>query len=233
MRLPITVHRARLGKHSYRVIRPRPTPPNVVLSQCSTAASEYDMRLDARAAHRIGVAWLLAARSPRSLVHIPLRSSRSPASARCEPECFRHEECPYSTAERPLDLLLVHRGLQFRPSRWKEVRARLDNGRPETAELPTSDAPEFGSEPFEFHWIKRYPLRQHVHAETLLLTGNAPLFRELSTYFLDIAGNGPGSHSWNPRKHYCNEIRWPEIGRYDQEIHIVYDERWSGTDTKR
>ncbi|MGJ7905141.1 hypothetical protein ACOQFL_01525 [Actinopolyspora sp. H202] len=230
MRLPITVHRARLGKHSYRVIRPRPIPPNVVLRDFRNREGEFDMRLDARAAHRIGMAWLLAARSPRSLVHFPLRGRPTPVTPQCWPRCIEWC-CPLATDEPQLDLLLLHRGLQFRPSRWKEVRARLDDGRPETAEIPASDVPdEENVLPFEEHWMDQNPLRQHVHAETLLLTGNAPLFRELSTWFLELATRGPRMRSLTGEAHQCNELRFHEDPREDSQLHITYADKWSGTD---
>ncbi|SDP89473.1 hypothetical protein SAMN04487905_11221 [Actinopolyspora xinjiangensis] len=230
MRLPITVHRARLGKHSYRVIRPRPTPPNVVLRDFRNRHDEYDIRLDAHAAHRIGVAWLLAARSPRSLVHIPLRGRPTPVTPQCWPRCLEWC-CPPARDERQLDLLLLHRGLQFRPSRWKEVRARLDSGRPETAELPASDAPDDEAPlPFEEHWMDQHPLRQHVYAETLLLTGNAPLFRELSTHFLELATRAPRMRSLTGKAHHCNELRFHQDPDKGSQLHITYADRWSGTD---
>jgi hypothetical protein len=75
-----------------------------------------DMLVNETAAAGIGALWLLAARSSRSLIHLPLRANASPFY---EPE-------PGIGAR--LDLVLLHHSLRFAPSRWKEVRGKLGRG---------------------------------------------------------------------------------------------------------
>ncbi|MET9375502.1 hypothetical protein ABZX98_15290 [Streptomyces sp. NPDC002992] len=121
MKLPITTHQARLGSTEFRVVRPaRPLVHAVLIDR----DRHLDAYLDRDAAQRIGGLWTLAASSPRSLVHLPMRANRSPS----------HE--PPEGSGRQLDLVLLHHSLQFAPSRWKEVRRRLGPGRPQTVTLP-------------------------------------------------------------------------------------------------
>ncbi|MFJ9041101.1 hypothetical protein ACIRF8_31595 [Streptomyces sp. NPDC102406] len=79
-----------------------------------------DAYFDQNAARRIGALWTLAASSPRSLIHLPMRGNPVPS-----------RELPEDGA-RQLDLVLLHHSLQFAPSRWKEVPGRScagDSGR--------------------------------------------------------------------------------------------------------
>ncbi|WP_327238295.1 hypothetical protein OG349_34185 [Streptomyces sp. NBC_01317] len=76
MKLPITIHRARLGPMEFKVIRPaRPLVHAVLIDH----DRHLDAYLDQDAAQRIGGLWSLAAPSPRSLVHVPKRANRSPS----------------------------------------------------------------------------------------------------------------------------------------------------------
>jgi hypothetical protein len=88
----------RLRGDSHRVVRPaRPI----------THASLYERRFGAQlsvnkaATVDLAFAWWLAARSPRSLIYLPLRSSRS--------------SCGAEYGGRRLDLVLLHHSLQGRP----------------------------------------------------------------------------------------------------------------------
>nr|MDQ3577604.1 hypothetical protein [Actinomycetota bacterium] len=66
MRLPVTIHRARLGSEEFRVIRPA-TP--LIRAVLVDQDRWLNMCVDHDAAQRIGALWMLAARSARSLVH--------------------------------------------------------------------------------------------------------------------------------------------------------------------
>jgi hypothetical protein len=127
MKVPVTIHRARLGNERFRVIRPATTWPHAVLVDHDRW---LDMLVDESAAAGIGALWLLAARSSRSLIHLPLRANASP-----------FEKAAPGIGAR-LDLVLLHHALRFAPSRWKEVRGKLDRGRRTTASLPESDSRE-------------------------------------------------------------------------------------------
>ncbi|MER5935319.1 hypothetical protein ABT123_34745, partial [Streptomyces sp. NPDC002054] len=104
MKIPITIHQARLGSTEFKVIRPaRPLVHAVLIDH----DRHLDAYLDQDAAQRIGALWKLAASSPRSLVHLPMRGNRPPS-----------RELP-EDGTRQLDLVLLHHSLQFAPSRWK------------------------------------------------------------------------------------------------------------------
>ncbi|MFE2866227.1 hypothetical protein [Embleya sp. NPDC059259] len=173
---------------------------------------------DREAAAVIGGLWLLAARSPRSLIHLPMRGNPPPAGAFGE--------------GRRLDVALVPRAMQFAPSRRKQVRARLDAGRPQTVE-PAGVGPGEGPDidhRARHHRENRDLFRQHVHADTLFMTGTAKVFRETAGRFLDVAREGPGFVPGHPNHgHFCTEFhgldRIPAPGA--REIHVEYCTRWA------
>ncbi|MFJ7268673.1 hypothetical protein ACIQV3_18850 [Streptomyces sp. NPDC099050] len=209
MKLPLTIHRARLGPVEFKVIRPARPPARAVLSDGNW---RLHVQVDQGAAQLIAGLWSLAATSPRSLVHLPLR--------RTDPD----------TGAPGLDLVLLHHSLQFAPSRWKELRARLGPGRPQTADLPgpASSAPVVDPWPERRHAENRDRFHQHVHAGTLFMTGSAKLFADTARFFADVAHQGPGYVFAHPdHRHYC-----ATLGAYDNTvsagsgIHIVYRDRW-------
>ncbi|MFB7243522.1 hypothetical protein ACFCYX_13775 [Streptomyces populi] len=218
MRLPVTVHRARLGATEFRVVRPaRPLVRAVLLDR-----DRYlDIRLDEDAARRIGGLWTLAAASPRSLVHLPMRGNRSPSGE------------PPESGTRPLDLVLLHHSLQFAPSRWKEVRGRLGPGRPETVTLsgPAEGDGLVIDHEARHHRENRDLFHQHVHAETLFMTGSAKVFRETARHFLDVARHGPGHAPAGPEHpHFCTEFHSCDGTLGDaRELHVEYCDRWDAT----
>lgn len=110
MKLPITIHRARLGSAEFKVIRPARPLTHAALIDHDRHLNAY---LDQDAAQQIGGLRELAASSPRALVHLPMRSNPTP---------FRNLP---EAGTRQLDLVLLHHSLQFAPSRWKELRGRL------------------------------------------------------------------------------------------------------------
>lgn len=209
MKLPLSIHRARLGPAEFKVIRPARPPVRALLAD---GRWSLHAQVDQQAAQLLAGLWSLAATSPRSLVHVPLR--------RTDPE----------TGEPGLDLVLLHHSLQFAPSRWKELRARLDPGRPQTARLPgpASADPAPGQWPQRHHKENRDRFHQHVHAGTLFMTGSAELFADTAWLFADIAHRGPGHVFAHPDgRHYC-----AELGMYDNLVavgsglHVVYRDQW-------
>ncbi|MEV7562610.1 hypothetical protein [Streptomyces sp. NPDC089795] len=218
VKLPVTIHRARLGPVEFKVIRPARPPVRAVLVDRDRYV---DTLLDQDAAKLIGGLWTVAASSPRSLVHIPMRGNRAPDHA--QPEA----------GTRQLDLVLLHHSLQFAPARWKELRARLGPGRPRTVILPVP-APVRGGEPAgdeeaRHHRENRDLFHQHLHAETLFMTGSAKVFRATAHRFLDIARYGPGHVAAPPRNpHFCTQFHAADGVLGDaREIHIEYRDRWS------
>ncbi|ROO87089.1 hypothetical protein EDD29_4679 [Actinocorallia herbida] len=215
MRLPITVHRARLGATEFKVIRPARPPSHAVLID----RDRYlDVHLDRDAALRLGGLWALAATSPRALIHLPMRGNRPPS-----------RPLPEDAAHR-LDLVLVHHSLQFAPARWKEVRGRLGPGRPRTVTLPGSalESDAVVDHAARHHRENRDLFHQHLHAETLFMTGSAKVFRETARHFLDVAHEGPGHVPVHPdHPHFCTALH-PNDGVLGdaREIHIRYREDW-------
>jgi len=116
------------------------------------------LTVDKAAALTPAMAWELAARSPRTMVYLPLRHN----DRRCIPRG--------DGDERLLDLVLLHHSLGFPASRWKEVRAKLGAGRPRAVVgrgLPTRTGvrAEHHRELWRERGIRVAQLHQrHVHA---------------------------------------------------------------------
>ncbi|QES58217.1 hypothetical protein DEJ51_32135 [Streptomyces venezuelae] len=208
MKLPVTIHRARLGREEFKVIRPARRPVRGVLVDHD---SRLDAYLDQPAAKVLAGLWTMAASSPRSLVHLPLRGNPTPANE------------PTEAGTRQLDLVLLHHSLQFAPSRWKDVRARLDPGRRQTVRLP---APDLSDDPVvhlesRHHRENRDLFHQHVLADTLFMTGSARVFRDTARHFVDVAREGP-LHS-----HFCTTIHSTAgvLGN-GRSIHVEYCDAW-------
>ncbi|MBT2452105.1 hypothetical protein J7F03_34625 [Streptomyces sp. ISL-43] len=209
MKLPLTIHQARLGPAEFKVIRPARPPARAALSD---GRWYLHAQVDQAAAQLIAGLWTLAATSPRSLVHVPLRRARPDAQ------------------EPGLDLVLLHHSLQFAPSRWKELRARLGPGRPQTADLPgpASADPAVDPWPERHHKENRDRFHQRVHAGTLFMTGSAKLFADTAWLFADIAHRGPGYVLAHPdHQHYCTRLR-PGNGvlAAGSGLHVVYRDQW-------
>ncbi|WP_328928282.1 hypothetical protein OG429_29560 [Streptomyces sp. NBC_00190] len=203
MKLSLTVHRARLGTEEFQVIRPARPPRRAVLLDDSWYLNAY---VDQVAARLMAGLWTLAASSPRSLIHLPLRGSRPDA------------------ASRGLDLVLLHHSLQFAPSRWKELRGRLGPGRPRSVEL---SVPEPGTGLAALHHAEnRDVLRQHIHAGTLFVTGSAKVFHEAADVLRRVAEDGPGHVRDGSRHgHCCAQVRCGDARARD--IHVEYTDEWA------
>ncbi|MEV6579669.1 hypothetical protein AB0M92_16100 [Streptomyces sp. NPDC051582] len=208
MRLHTTIHTARLGAREFKVIRPAPVPARAVLVD---GPWYLDGWFDREAAHLTAGLWALAATSPRSLVHLPLRANAAGGAD------------PGTGPRRPLDLVLLHHSLQFAPSRWKELRGRLGPGRPRTVDLhvPDPDAQPGGSG--RHHREKRDHFRQDIHSETLFMTGSARTLREGAGRFADLARTGPGEVLNHGGRHYCRRV---DCRPADRDLHIEYRGEW-------
>ncbi len=204
MKLHVHVHRAHSGPDGVRVIRPaRPLDR----ARLVDVDHYFGIHADRAAAMRIAGLLLLAARSRRSLVHLPLRHGRLPDD--------RSREQP------ALDLVLLHHSLQFPPSRWKRVRAALPPGTPHTAHLPeTTHLPT--DKPAS---LPEHRLHEHVHAETAFFTGSETVFRDMATCFLDVARNTVRADSAHYRLFgstlWANDF--PGTGR---SFYLEHEDRW-------
>lgn len=217
MRLGITEHRVRLGAEEYRVLR----TTGLRRALCGDSGHWLDFWVDREAAAELAAAWLLAARSPRSLVHVPLRK-------RGERPVGPHPTEPYQAR----DLLLVHHSRQFPASRWKAVRGRLGHGSPHTVEFRRADFPatEDRTVPGAHHAGFRDRVRLTTAADTLVLSGSALPFADAAADFLDLADTGPG---WDIRwrgdgGHACAELH-PSSGLLDRSVplmHVEYCPDW-------
>ncbi|MEJ8632243.1 hypothetical protein [Streptomyces sp. MS2.AVA.5] len=177
-----------------------------------------DTYLDQDAAQRIGGLWTLA----------PLHRVRW-STCRCGGTVAPPHGLP-EDGTRQLDLVLLHHSLQFAPSRWKEVRGRLGPGRPQTVTL---SGPGHTDEAVIDHEARHYRenrdlFHQHLHAETLFMTGSAKVFRDTARHFFDVARNGPGYVPVHPSySRFCTELHSNDGILGDaREIHIEYCDQW-------
>ncbi|MFE9045278.1 hypothetical protein ACFYOG_30765 [Streptomyces sp. NPDC007818] len=215
MSLPVLVHRSRKGPEEFRVIRPAEPLTRAALIDHDRYLGAY---LDGSAARGIAELWLLAARSPRSLVHVPLRANGRP------------DRAVPGGAGSPLDLVLLHHSLQFAPSDWKRVRGRLGPGRPQTVSLPEAE----GAAPAVDHAARHHRenrdlFHQHVHAETLFMTGSTKVFRESAQHFLTVSREGPlHTPDDHGSTHFCTRLYGNAgiLGKDARELHIEYCDQW-------
>ncbi|MFI9047405.1 hypothetical protein [Streptomyces sp. NPDC053427] len=228
LRLKITVQQVRLGDEEYRVISPSKPLKNGALY---TSDSSFNMYVDRADGRRIGALWLLAARSPRSLVYLPMRTAET------EPWIAFEDETP-------LDLVLAHRAVQFRPSLWKKLRARIRAANAprelRTARVPERDLPADTCEinypaPSDPGNGNKNLLHQHVHAETLFLTGSTTAFREAAPHIFTVTKEGPPAAatqlyiSGGCNYHVCRSIyHWPDMDTHGwDQFHVEFRPSWS------
>ncbi|MCL2090395.1 MAG: hypothetical protein FWH11_04090 [Micrococcales bacterium] len=210
----------RLGGKELRVVRPA--------QPVRHAPAYYDERsggativVDKAAAVDLACAWWLAARSPRSLVWLPLRTTG------CTCESWPDD------AQR-LDIVLVHHSLGFRASSWKRVRARAEStGALHTVELPHRPFPTLsavdwdtaqyhdrrGRPPSVVRATNRDTLRFDLAADTLFVVGSRPAFAQWSDQIRELVEDCPRDMATFPGRHCC-----AEIGGYcfDPHLHITY-----------
>lgn len=116
----------RLGGQEVRVVRAAKAPRHGWLAEAYTG---WELLADRSTAADLAAAWWLAARSPRTVVWLPLRQSPT--------------ACHEQTTHRRLDLVLMHHRLGLAPSQWPGIRARLGPGRPHKVTLPAKAFREF------------------------------------------------------------------------------------------
>ena len=136
MKLGIRVHQGRLDAEQFRVIRPAKPVTGAVLGDNNPW---FFLELDTDAAFALTGLWMLAARSPRALIHIPLRGNTPSPSALA------------TLATGELDLVLSHHDLQFAPNRWRQLRRRLGTGAAHTTHWNPNDVPAWD----EVHELNR------------------------------------------------------------------------------
>lgn len=228
LRVRVVVQKVRLAGTKYRVIRPAEPLRNGALYR---AGSHYEMYVDRTDGRRIGTLWLLAARSPRSLVYLPMRATPPVPGIGVD-------------GERPLDLVLAPRTAPLRPSRWKRIRAclRAANAARElhTAGVPERDLPDLDADyvvPDDPKRADEFLLRKDVYAETLLLTGGAAAFREGAKEIFAVTKYGPPAAAtglYIPggcNYHVCRPVYdWdldPQDIREWEQLHVEFCPRWT------
>ncbi|MER6913521.1 hypothetical protein ABT354_17785 [Streptomyces sp. NPDC000594] len=219
MRHRMRIHRVRLGADTYRVVRPDRPAAGAHLHEREVA----ELYADGEAAHQLAVAWALAARSPRSLIHLPMRGNAAPPGLPLAP----------GESAEPLDLVLVHHRLGFPPSRWKAVRARLGAGVPHTVRLPPGDLPPTDAEPEPRLYDREF--RDHLGfaraAGTVFVIGSATAFRRTGAAIRELttAERTPGADG---PVHLCAELdaaphRLRRTRRGETTtLHIQYHDAW-------
>ncbi|MFF2748746.1 hypothetical protein ACFVVA_24810 [Kitasatospora sp. NPDC058048] len=222
MRLRTKIHRVRLGRDEYRVITPVRQTAGAFL-HTNPHDRSMDLYVDRQGAEDLVTAWALAARSRRSLIHLPLRGNSGPMGLSDVPPGDQ------------LDLLLVHHSLGFPPSRWKEVRARLGAGTPHTVDLPVTDFPTEEAIDDERYRAadRRDEIRFAGAAGTLVVTGSATAFRRTGSALHDFSREAPGwRYGWRPDAHYCVTFAheyWgsPRAAKgVPSSLHVAYAHRW-------
>ncbi|MFG1779673.1 hypothetical protein ACGFIG_24995 [Micromonospora sp. NPDC049048] len=209
---PVVVSTVRLGPHRYRVVRPAQAPAFASLYEGRLGAQ---FCLDQETAVMLAQAWGLAARSPHTIVHLPLRRAKLPT---------------HHAWGRPLDLVLLHHRLAFPPSRWKQVRSRLGAGRPHRVVLPGDAWPVPSTAEHERtrHREFRDHLRWDVAADTLILTGSRRAFELEADQIRILAEECPAHRARVPETHCCAEIgmgrtwRQSDRRRPSAQLHAEY-----------
>ncbi|MER5274728.1 hypothetical protein ABT025_03095 [Streptomyces sp. NPDC002809] len=189
------IHKVRLGGNEIRVIRPAPPPARLALRD---EGHWLSLHADRKGSEQLVALWSLAARSARSLVHLPIRANAAPDGVASD------------GVPAPLDLVLLHHSLQFPTGSWKEVRARLGPGTPQVAATPDDDFPD---ESAVDHQQRQHPahrdhLRFDIAARTLFVVGSATAFREHGTALRELVEEAPSHSHRRPKAgHCCAELR--------------------------
>ncbi|MGO1055211.1 hypothetical protein [Crossiella sp. CA198] len=210
MRTPISVHHARLDGRDWRVIRPAGGFARAGLWDMDRW---WQLQVDRGSAYRLGVLWLLAARSRHTIIHVPLRTGDQAVGA--------------DPRGRRMDLVLSQHSLQFRAAHWPRLRAALGKGKQATAQLPDDDLPDPAGIDYRarHHRENRDLLNEQVHADTVFLAGSAPVFRQTASLFFDLAQLTPEP---GPDSHVCTEFHSGDgvLGNARQ-IHVEYHSDWA------
>jgi hypothetical protein len=130
----------------------------------------------------VAALWHLAVRSRHSLVHLPLRTDAA---------ALAHSAQWWEG--RSLDLLLLHHSFQVAPSRWKDIRRKLDRGRPARADSGVDPQAEFRArigKPWLPHDSADVPDLTDS-ADTVVATGSTAALRIGAVPFMQLASCGP------------------------------------------
>lgn len=203
----------RLGRDEYRVVRPARPVPHGLLYEHGLGAQ---LTVDKPTTVHLAMAWALAARSPHTIVFLPLRSARPDGDREC--------------GERLLDLALLHHSLAFPVSRWKQVRGRLGAGTPHSVTFPPGALPKLPAAERErrHHDDFRDDLRWNVAAETFFLIGSRRAFELAGEQIRGLAEECPAHLARSPDTHCCAEIETgrrrvpPDRRRPYAYLHIEY-----------
>jgi hypothetical protein len=206
------VNEVRLGPDTYRVMHPaRPINHGTLYEEGWGA----EMFVDKAARVDFALAWWLAARSPHTLVYLPLRSG----------ECNHVPEY----CKRKLDLALMHHSLGFPPSRWKDVRAKLTPTGLQKVTLPETPFRAIERDERMRSWRRdfRDNIRYAFAADTLFLTGSREAYELQSEDVSDLLAKAPAELATDPGKHVCAEIemgqwrgRGPTWGRRNDPLRL-------------
>ncbi|WP_411074748.1 hypothetical protein [Streptomyces sp. cmx-4-7] len=218
----VRVHKVRRGGSEVRVVRSDPGPDATGLA-LRDDGYRLSMYADREGADRLAALWALAARSSRSLVHLPIRENPAPHDG-------AGDAVPVA-----LDLVLVHHSLRFPASSWKEVRARLGAGTPHTVTLPDDDLPDGDAVDHgrRHHRTYRDHLGFDIAAHTLFVVGSSTAFREEGAALRDFADRAASHRRRYPASaHFCVEVSPGPWGRgrtrrhVPGSLHIEYHDRW-------
>jgi hypothetical protein len=190
-----TVGTARLGSDQIRVVRPARPMQHITLHESRLGAELTVHRDNLTEVADLAAAWWLAARSPRTLIHLPLRTP--PAI------------CSSELGDRPLDLVLLHHSLGFPPSRWKQVRAQLSTaGARQSVDLPAAPFPTITLA--DHMSVHHREFRDHfqwtITADTLFLTGSRRAFELRSDQIRKLVEDFPADLAQRPDWHCCAEL---------------------------
>lgn len=187
----VSVSTARLDGVDYRILRPQRPAGHATLRESRFGAQ---LSLGKAAAVDFAGAWWLAARSPHTLVHLPLRSSAT--------------SCGEEYGGRKLDLVLLHHTLGFRAANWKRVRVRRSPPAMHTVTLPPRPFRPFEREDYErfFHREFRDHLHWAVAADTLFVIGSRLAYELAGEEVRALAEEGPARLAEAPGTHCCAEI---------------------------
>lgn len=191
------VSTVRLGRDEYRVVRPARPLAHAPLYLSGHGAQ---MIVDKASARELAMAWAFAIRSARTLVYLPLRHTQ-------------YACCGYGDGTEALqDLVLMHDTLAFPASRWKDVRARLGQGRPHTVDI-------LGLPEVECAAYEAEALRHHVAADTVFISGSRKALALEGNALRTLVEECPRHMHENPGTHCCAEISAGEVGDW---LHVIY-----------
>lgn len=192
----------------FRVVRPVRPPRHAVLYD---GYRDGQMFVDKSAALELAAAWWLAARSPRTVVWLPLRQT----VATCGSEVYGDR----------FDLVLMHHSLGLPPSDWKVARSRVRQVRPQTVTLPERpfrpiddvEHERAGHDGFRDH------LRFETSAQTMFLIGSRLAFDLRAEQLRALVEDCPAHMATRPETHCCAEIGIGSgVGWNRGGLHIEY-----------